>query len=214
MAGSYSRIVEFEGTASTPVCVELPTVPRGLLRRFVIKQASGTSASGAFTLYDRKGACVKATDLNVTESGTVTSVANSSGSAQITFAAATNLKVGDVIEIKGNSVSAYNVQHTIVSKTSATVFVSDVSYTSNGSGGLWQTTPFMPTYDPAMHAVYGNSVTSGAFSAYDLYISFENRDNQSPTMRTRYQALWLEFTPSQNGTFQAAITTESDAAVL
>lgn len=214
MAGSYSRIVEFDATASTPVCVELPAVPRGLLRRFVIKQVSGTSANGSFTLYDRKGACSQATDLNVKESGTVTSVANEGGNAKITFGASTGLQVGDTIEIKGNSVADYNTTHTITAKVSDSVFVSDVSYTSAGSNGLWQTSPFMQTYAPLAHVVFTDNVSSGEFSKYDIYIGFENRDNQSETKRTRYQALWLEFTPSQTGTFQAAITTEADSAVL
>ncbi len=214
MAGSYSRVVEFEATGSVPTCVELPTCPRGLLRRFVIKQVSGTSANGAFTLYDRKGACSQASDLNVTESGEVTSVSDSSGAAQLTLSSASDLKVGDTIEVKGNSVSGYNTTHTITSVVSSTVFVTDIPYTSGGTGGLYQTVPFMATYDPATHVVFTDSVSSGAFSQYDIYLAFENRDNQSETKRTRHQALWLEFTPSASGTFQAAITTEADSAVL
>lgn len=211
MAGGYSRIVEFDATANVATCVELPTVPRGLIRRLVLKEVTSTSAAGDFYLLDRKGACTNATDINVEQSGAVNGVANEGGSAKITFSASTELKVGDQIDIKNNSVPAYNTRHTIVSVVSPTVVVTDISYTSAGTGGLWQTKPFMDLMNPAMHRVYAGSVVSGSFADYDLYIGFENADNQSETLRMRNQALWLEFTADKNSTFQAAITTEMDA---
>ena len=120
MAVGYSRIVEFSGTASTKTCVELPACPRGMLEKLVITQLTGTSAGGDFNVYDRKGACANANDLNVSLSGGVTSVANSSGQARITTDADHGLKVGDTIEVKGNTVSAYNVTHTVTVVVSAT----------------------------------------------------------------------------------------------
>ena len=211
MAVGYSRIVEFSGTASTKTCVELPACPRGLLEKLVITQLTGTAAGGDFNVYDRKGACANANDLNVSLSGGVTSVGNSSGQAQITTDAAHGLKVGDTIEVKGNTVSAYNVTHTVTVVVSETEVDTDIAYTSGGTGGLWQTSPYMPTRNPASHVVFSGTVSSGSFANHNIDRGYENRDNQSETMRARYQALWLEYEPDQTGTFEVAITTESDA---
>lgn len=214
MAVGYSRIVEFSGTASTKTCVELPACPRGLLEKLVITQLTGTSAGGDFNVYDRKGACANANDLNVALSGGVTSVADSTdnpGQALITTDADHGLKVGDTIEVKGNTVSAYNVTHTVTVVPSATQVETDIAYTSGGTGGLWQTSPYMATRNPASHVVFSGTVSSGSFSNHNIDRGYENRDNQSETMRARYQALWLEYEPDQTGTFEVAITTESDA---
>ena len=213
MATGYSRVVEFSGTSGTATCVELPAAPRGVLDRLIITQLSGTSAGGTVSVFDRKGACANANDLNVEESGEVTSIADSGGSASITFDAAHNLKVGDEIEIKGSSVSAYNTTHTVTSVTSDTVAVTDVAFTSGATGGFWQTLPFLPTLNPVSHLVYSGSVSSGSLQAFDIDRGYENRDNQDEFRRARYSALWLEYTPDQNGTFEVAVTTESDGII-
>jgi hypothetical protein len=213
MATGYSRTVQFAGVSGIATCVELPAAPRGVLERLIITQLTGTAAGGSVSVFDRKGACANANDLNVEEAGGVTSIADSGGSASITFDAAHNLQVGDQIEIKGSSVSAYNTTHTVASVTSDTVAVTDVAFTSGATGGLWQTLPFLPTANPASHLVYSGSVSSGSLQAFDIDRGYENRDNQSETKRTRSSALWLEYTPNQNGTFEVAITTESDGII-
>ena len=214
MAVGYSRIVEFSATTPTKTCVELPACPRGMLERLVITQLTGTSAGGDFKVYDRKGACANANDLNVSLSGGVTSVADSSGQARITTDADHGLKVGDTIEVKGNTVSAYNVTHTVTVVVSATEVDTDIAYTSGGTGGLWQTSPYLETRNPASHVVFNGTVASGSFADYNIDRGYENRDNQSETMRARYQALWLEFEPDQTGTFEVAVTTEASSAML
>lgn len=214
MAGGYSRVVEFSVDNGVPACVELPAVPRGALRRLAIKDLQGSISSGSFTVYDRKGACEGALDLNVDESGSVVNITdNGSGSALITFSDATSLIAGSQIDIKGNNRSAYNTRHTVVSVPDANSVVTNISYTADGSDGVWQTKPFIELNNPAMHAIYAGSVSSGAFAAYDLYIGFENSDNQSETLRMRHQALWLEITMGSSTTMQAAITTESDTVL-
>lgn len=214
MAGGYSRVVEFSVTNGVPTCVELPAVPRGSLRRLAIKDLQSNSSSGTFTVYNRRGACDSSLDLNVDESGLVNTITdNGSGSATISFTAATDLKVGDQIDVKGNNRSAYNTRHTVVSVIDTSTVVTDISYTADGSDGVWQTKPFIELSNPAMHAVYAGSISSGAFAAYDLYIGFENSDNQSETLRMRHQALWLEITMGSSTTLQAAITTESDTVL-
>ena len=214
MAVGYTRVVEFSGTSGTKTCIELPACPRGMLEKLVITQLTGTSAGGDFSVFDRKGACENANDLNVAQSGGVTSIADSTdtpGQARITTDADHGLKPGDTLEIKGNSVSAYNVTHTVSAVISDTEVDTDISYTSGGTGGYWQTTPFLATRNPASHVVFSGTVASGTFSNYNIDRGYENRDNQSEAMRARYQALWLEFEPDQNGTFEVAVTTESDA---
>lgn len=213
MAGGYTRVVKFTGTAGQPQCVELPVPPRGVLERLIITQLNGTPGAGTVSIFDRKGACQGETDLNVDESGEVTGVTSSGGSAAVEFAADHNLQVGDTFEIKECDVAAYNVTHTVVEVTSSTVVVTDISYTSDGTGGVWQTSPFLPTNNPASHLLYEGNLASGELKAFDVDQSYENRDNQSETMRTRYQALWLEITPAQSGDFEVSVTAESDVTL-
>ena len=209
MSGGYSRIVPFVGEAGTPVCVELPVPPRGTLDRLIITQISGTPGTGDAIIYDRKGACAGETDLNVDESGIVDSVTTAAGNASVEFTEAHNLKVGDTFEIKECDVADYNVTHTVTAVTSDVIVVTDVSYTSDGSGGVWQTSPFLPTTNPDSHIIYEGTLSSGSMKAHDIDRSYENRDNQSETLRTRYQALWLELTPENSGNYEASITTEA-----
>lgn len=213
MASGYSRIVTVDGTTSVPQCVELPAPPRGVLDRIIVTQVDGVAGVGDITIYNRKGACSVANDLNVDESGQVVAITNSGGKAAIETDAAHNLKVGDTIEIKGNTVAAYNTTHTVESITSDTVVVTDISYTSDGTDGYWQTSPFLPTNNPASHLVYSGSLVSGSLQAFDIDRGYENRDNQSETMRSRYSALWAEFTPGSSATFEIAITCEADQII-
>lgn len=210
MPSGYSRIVSFDGEAATPVCVELPVPPRGTLSRLILTQLTGTPGAGTVVIYDRKGACALETDLNVAESGEVSTVLTAGGQASVTFTAEHNLKVGETFEIKGCTVAAYNVTHTVTAVTSSTVVVTDIAYVSNGSGGVWQTSPFDPTRNPASHIVYTGTIVAGSLQSFDINRGYANSDNQSETMRTRYQALWAEVTPTQTGSYEIAITAESD----
>jgi hypothetical protein len=210
MSGGYSRTVSFAGVAGAPVCVELPAPPRGVLDRLIVTQTTGTPGSGTVSVYDRKGACVGETDLNVAESGAVTSSANSGGFIAITFAADHNLKVGDTFEVKGHTAASVNTTHTVTSVASSTVVVTNISFVGVGTGGVWQTLPFLPTANPASHLVYEGTMSAGALKAFDIDRGYENRDNQSSTMRARYQALWLEFTPANSGDYEVAVTAETD----
>lgn len=210
MAGGYSRTVSFTGVAGTPICVELPVPPRGILERLIITQVSGTPGGGTVSVFDRKGACVGETDLNVAEFGAVTSSANSGGSIAITFAADHNLKVGDTLEVKGHTAASVNTTHTVTEVTSPTVVVTDIAFVGVGTGGVWQTSPFLPTVNPASHLVYEGTVAAGSLKGFDIDRGYENRDNQSETMRARYQALWMEFTPANSGNYEVAITAETD----
>ena len=213
MASGYSRIVTVDGTAATAQCVELPTPPRGTLDRIIVTQTSGVAGAGDIAIYNRKGACSTANDINVNESGEVTVVVTSGGSAAVETDADHNLKVGNTFEIKGCDIAAYNVTHTVVEVVSATVVVTDIAYTSDGTGGLWQTLPFIPTNSPASHLVYEGSLSSGSLQAFDIDRGYENRDNQSETMRSRNSALWAEFTPATTATYEIAITCEADQII-
>ncbi len=108
---------------------------------------------------------------------------------------------------------AYNVTHTVVSVTSATVVVTDIAFTSGGTGGLWQTSPFIPTRNPASYLIYEGSLVAGSLQAFDIDRGYENRDNESETMRSRYSALWAEFTPATTATYEIAITCEADQII-
>lgn len=213
MPGGYSRSVRFDATGAVAACVELPAPPRGILNRLIITQISGVAVGSAATIFDRRGACAAGVDRNVAQSGAVTSVLDLGGFASVTFTADHDLLVGDTFVIKGSTVSAYNVTHTVTAITSSTVVVTSIAYTSNATGGVWQTPPLDPTVSPNSHIVYEATVISGTpFKAFGLQVSYENRDNQSVTMRSRHSALYLELTPSGTGAkvFEVAITSEMD----
>ena len=211
MPSGYSRVTQFAGVAATPICVELPLPPRGNLDRVILTQLTGTPGAGTVVIYKRKGACSLENDLNVDESGVVSTVLTAAGDASVTFTADHNLKVGDTFEVKGCTVTAYNVTHTVASVTSPTVVVTDIAYTSDGADGFWQTSPFNPTNNPASHIVYSGTIASGSLQAFDIDRGYENSDNQSETMRARYQALWAEVTPAETGDYEIAATAEADA---
>lgn len=213
MASGYARVVSVDGVATETQCVELPTPPRGTVDRIIVTQLDGAGGASTIAIYNRKGACSVANDLNVDESGDVVDVTTDGGQAAVQTDAAHNLKVGDTIEIKGCDVAAYNVTHTVTEVTSDTVVVTDIAYTSDGTGGLWQTSPFLPTNNPASHLVYSGSLTSGSLQAFDIDRGYENRDNQSETLRSRYSALWAEFTPDVTASYEIAITCEADSII-
>jgi hypothetical protein len=209
MPSGYSRVTPFAGVASTPICVELPLPPRGILERIILTQLSGTPGAGTVVVYNRKGACSTANDLNVAESGSVVTVDDEGGMARVLFDADHNLIVGATFEVKGCSTAAYNVTHTVTAVMSSILVVTDVA--AGGAGGLWQTTPFNATNNPASHIVYEGTIASGSLKEFDINRGYENSDNQSETMRARYQALWAEITPTETGNYEIAATAEAEA---
>lgn len=74
--------------------------------------------------------------------GSVTSVGNSGGFAAITTTTPHSLAVGARITVAGNSVGGYNTTHEVTSVTSTTVVVTDIAYSSAGTGGTWTLTAF------------------------------------------------------------------------
>lgn len=213
---SYSKSLEFDAEGGVESCIQLPMPPRGRLERLILKQISGTDVDADFSILNRRGASAVAVDLNVTHSGSVATVGNASGSARITFPVAHELKVGDTFDVKECDISDYNTRHTVVSVTSELIVVTDVSYTSGGTGGLWQTPPFIPLLDPEMYLVYAGAVNSGTtVKEFELNLAYENADNQSEVSRRRTSALWLSITPEGSGdkTWQIAYTAVADALV-
>lgn len=192
----YSRSISFSTTSST-VCVRIPAPFRGKLTRLTLTQVSGTPVGGEFRIYDRKGACAAATDLNVRLSGVVSAITTNVSGCQVVFTDTHGLYVGDQFVIKGCSVSTYNTTHTVLSVVNGTTVVSNVAFSSNGAGGLWQTPPFMPTRTPATHLILQEEVFPNApLYRLDLDRMYENRDNQNSTTRLASDSLWLEFVPS------------------
>jgi hypothetical protein len=107
------------------------------------------------------------------------------------------MKVGDQFEVKGCEVSNYNTKFTVVKVLDETSVETNVAYTADATAGYWQTLPWMPTYTPVTHLVIGDDITAGGiFKEYELGRGYENRDNQSQSMRCRHSALWLELNPA------------------
>lgn len=212
MAG-YSRTVKFNVPGTGVACVELPCPPRGKIDRLIVTQINGTPGGGTISIYDRKGACPNEVDLNVDESGAVTSIVTNGGFVQLTTDADHNLKVGDEIEIKDCTVAAYNTIHKVTEVVSSTVVVTDVSFTSGATDGVWQSSPFIPSVNPASSLVYTNSLTSGSLQAFDVDQHYENRDNQSETMRARHAGLWLYIDTANTGDYEVSITSEADSTL-
>jgi hypothetical protein len=194
MASGYSRVVPFSIICGTPACIELPAPPRGVLERLIITQKDGDPEAAIINVYDRKGACIAASDLNVTESGTVITYGVGGATTTVLFTADHNLQVGNQFEIKGSGRAEYDVIHTVTSVVNPTTVVTDVSFTDETSGGRWQTLPFNPTNKPITHLMLTANVTSGEdLVLFDIHRAYENKDNQSETMRCRHSSLWLEF---------------------
>jgi hypothetical protein len=219
MSSGYSRVVEFQVTCGVPAAIELPMPPRGLLERVILTQLDDHPEAATCNIYDRRGACEAATDINVTHSGVVVDVADASGFIAVTTDDPHNLIVGDVIELKGCSEATYNSLQTVTEIVSDTEFVTDKAYVSpeSGTGLLWQTEPFDPTTAPITHLMYTFSKLAGTdFTAFDINRAYENKDNRSPTMRARNSAMWLEVLTVGTAeilTFQIAYTCRADAVV-
>lgn len=217
MASGYSRVVPFSIICGTPACVELPMPPRGELDRLIITQVSGDPEAATINVYDRKGACIAASDLNVTESGTVSDYGVSGPTTTVSFNANHTLQVGDQFEVKGSDRPEYNVIHEVTSVVNATDVVTDVTFTDESTGGRWQTLPFDPTNRPVSHLILTAGVLAGEdYIAFDINRAYENKDNRSETMRSRHSALWLEFLTVgavEPSDWEVAYTCRADAIV-
>jgi hypothetical protein len=219
MSSGYSRVVEFEFPCGTPVAVELPMPPRGILERVILTQLDDHPEAATCNIYDRRGACVAANDINVRNSGSVSDISDNSGYIVVTTSAAHELIVGDEIEIKGCTELSYNTLQTVTEVLSETEFVTDVAFVSSetGSGLLWQTKPFDPTTAPVTHLMYTFSKVSGTdYTDFDINQAYENKDNRSPTMRARNSAMWLEVLTVGTAEllkFQVAYTCRADGVV-
>ena len=215
MATGYSNIVSFSVTRGVKSCTALPMPPRGILERVILTQTSGTNTNATLNIYDRKGACYAGNDLNVTASGIIDSVYNSSGAAGVETAQPHHLLPGDTFVIKNATEAAYNTTFTVVSVVNDYQVITNVSYTnSEGAGALWQTPPSNPTTAPITHLVYTAAKTGGSdYTEFDINRAYENKDNQSETMRTRASYLWLELVTTGAATtltFEIAYTCRAD----
>ncbi len=222
MPQGYSRTVQFDATAGQQSVVELPAPPRGELTRFILHQISGVVTGASFSVYDRKGACTTANDREVYASGTVASVTGSGGKAVFGFDTDPHkMQVGDQFEVKGCSVSNYNTKFTVTAVLNELTVKTDVTYTANATGGYWQTLPWMQTYTPVTHLILGDDIAvGGIFKEYDLGRGYENRDNQSQTMRCRHTAMWLELNPGagdpeedNSQVWEVSYTVEADIVI-
>lgn len=219
MSSGYSRVVEFEFPCGVPVAVELPMPPRGVLERVILTQLDDHPENATCNIYDRKGACVAANDINVQHSGEILDIDDNGGYIVVTTSDSHNLIVGDQIEIKGCAEASYNTLQTVTEVLSDTEFVTDVAFASSesGSGLLWQTKPFDPTTAPITHLMYTfNKVGGTDYTDFDINQSYENKDNRSSTMRARNSAMWLEVLTVGGAEllkFQIAYTCRADGVV-
>lgn len=197
MPAAYTRSVQFEASSTTPVCVRVNVPFRGRLTRFVLEQVGGTAIAAKVKLYDRRGACSVANDVNVRLSGEVDTVTTHIDGSQVLFTEPHGLFPGDRIEVKTCSVDAYNTTHIVLAVIDDSTIVSNVSYdTSDGAGGYWQTPPFLTTRAPSTHLLLQDDVyPNSPIVRLDIDRPYENRDNQNELTRLLNDALWLEFTP-------------------
>lgn len=215
MPAGYSKIIEFECTRGTPAAIELPMPPRGVLDRVILTQINGASTAATCKIYDRKGACIAANDINVTYEGIVAGIVGNAGYVQVTTVADNKLLVGDELEIKNCAAAANDGLQTVTAVISDNVFVTDKAYSADESAGpLWQTKPFDPTTAAITHLMYAFTKDAGTdYTAFDIDQVYENKDNQSPTMRSRYSAMWLEVRTTGSAAvlkFQIAYTCRAD----
>jgi hypothetical protein len=222
MATGYSKIVSFEVICGTPAFFELPAPPRGVLERVIVTQTSGDLEEADLNIYDRKGACSPAVDLNVAHFGVVVDISDSSGFTLLETDDDHDLRVGEQIELKNSSQDNYNVVHTITSVVSSNEVVTDIVFTIPGSTPvnvpiLWQSKPFDPTTAPITHLVYSaTKLNSADYTQFDINRAYENKDNQSETMRCRHSALWLEVLTvgaAETLKFEIAYTCRADATI-
>jgi hypothetical protein len=222
MASGYSRTVQCVLTRGVAGFVSLPAPPRGEIERLIITQTAGAATAATINLYDRKGACIAATDLEVTAAGSVTGSANVGGFLQITTSADHGRIVGDRVELKNCTIATYNAVHTVTSVTATNQIVLSVSNTgavatANTAPVLWQTAPLIPTKPPVLSLLLTDSVTAGTNKVmFDINRAYENRDNQSVSLRCRHSGLWLEFITAGTATsltFEVAATFRADTIV-
>jgi len=198
----YTRTITVTVEGGTTVCVELPAPIEGKLVRLIATQFSGDAAGFAFTLLDRRGASTVAIDRN-TSGGDLTSITEADGEGesqesvcQLTWENPVRLRVGDKIEVKGSSVSEYNTTHTVIRVVSSTSVITDVAYSADGSGGLWQVAPlYPPTASQLAHTLLAKqTIGSGQSyaSAAGFSVVYQNRDNQDATSRRRSWYLYAE----------------------
>lgn len=199
---TYSKELVCEAVGGKVHSFALPAPTAGLIDRLIIQQSSGADDGYSYTLFDRRGACADLGDLHV-QGGEVISVTNAGGQARVLCGAAHNLQVGDTIEIKGSDQAAYNVTHTVLTVVNATAVITSVNYTADGAGGLWQTSPLLPTVNPAAHAVLGPTTVAGGAgglsAVHAVQRCYANRDNQDATSRRRATSLYLSLTPGGAG---------------
>lgn len=222
MSSGYSKTVQCSFFCGQAAFVELPAPPRGKLERLIITQTDTHPEAATINIYDRKGACIAATDLNVQNSGSVTGSADSDGFLEISTSDDHGLIVGDVIELKNCDVPAYNDLHTVVSVPNSDQVVLDTLYTAavasvNSANVLWQTAPLLPTKPPVTHLLLTDTISAGDdLVIFDINRSYENRDNQNVHMRLRHSALWLEFITvgaAEPLVFEIAYTCRADTIV-
>ena len=209
----YTRTIQVAVIGGTTVCVPLPAPTFGQIVRLVILQSAGSPAAFTFKILDRQGASTVAIDKN-TVGGELTSITNKSGRCKLTLAEAKVVRVGSKIEVKGSNVSEYNTTHTVTAVIDSIHVVTDVSYTTDETGGLWQIAPlYPPTADPAMHTLLSSGADSGKAytAAAGTRITYQNRDNQDRTSRRKAWYLYAELTAGGSGeqTFQFSYTVET-----
>lgn len=189
--------------------------PRGVLERVILTQTGGSSTAATINIYDRRGACHSGTDLNVAESGIIASITDNAGSAEVEMTTEHGLLPGDTFEVKNATEAAYNTTFTVTSVPALLEVITNVGFTApESTGALWQTTPFNPTMTPITHLVYTAAKLAGTdYVAFDINRAYENKDNQSETMRTRASYLWLELVTTGSATaltFEVAYTCRAD----
>lgn len=228
MSSVYSRTVQCSFFCGQAAFVELPAPPRGKLERLIITQVDAHPEAATINIYDRRGACLAATDLNVKAAGTVVGSQDTDGLLHITLDDDHGLIAGARIELKNCDVPEYNAVHVVAAVPATDELVLDIAYagpltTENSlsitliTPVLWQTEPFLPTKPPVTHLVLTDTISAGDDKIlFDLNRSYENRDNQDFNMRTRHSALWLEFITTGQAeplVFEIAYTCRADTIV-
>lgn len=222
MSSGYSRTVQCSFLCGQAAFVELPAPPRGKLERLIITQTDTHPEAATINIYDRKGACLAASDLNVKADGKVLGSEDTDGFLHLTLDSIHGLVEGEVIELKNCDVPAYNALHVITAVPAADEVILDVAYsapvaTANTADVRWQTEPYMVTKPPVTHLVLTDSKQANTdLVLFDLNRSYENRDNQDFNMRTRHSALWLEFITvgqAEPLVFEIAYTCRADTIV-
>lgn len=203
----FTKSLRFSATGGEKTAVGMPAPMHGILEGVTIRQVTGTQVAFDFKIFTRRGAIASEIDLNVS-GGTVVGITQyeSSGKCLVETEEAHALSVGDEVEVKGCDVAGYNylpdqVTHTVTLVIDETTFVTSVNYSSDGTGGLWQTTPERnETLDPAMFELYSAAVSSGGTHRTNgQEITYQNMDAQLQTSRRRSTWLWLEIDPEGTG---------------